>query len=109
MHFLRRPACTGTTNFDLPEIDFGLVRGIRSKHPLTAHRELRAIKPNPSAVPGLSYPCPIPGCRKVFNGSRGGWDGHVGALRVHPNWQPHITNHGDRLEAFRTEFKGFFD
>ncbi len=100
---------TGTTNFDLPEIDFGPVGGIRSERPLTAHRELRATKPTPYAMPGLSYPCPIPGCRKVFNGSRGGWDGHVGAFRMHPNWQPHITDHGDRLKAFRTEYNGFFD
>jgi hypothetical protein len=100
---------TGTTNFDLPEIDFGPVGGIRSERPLAAHRELRAAKPMPYAMPGLSYACPIPGCCKIFNGSRGGWDGHVGAFRMHPNWQPHIRDHGDRLKAFRTEYKGFFD
>jgi hypothetical protein len=100
---------TGTINLDLPEIDFASVRGIRSDRPLAAHHEPRAAEPTPYAMPGLSYRCPIPGCSKVFTGSRGGWDGHVGASRIHPNWKPHITDHRDRLKAFRTDYPNFFE
>lgn len=100
---------TGTTNFDLAEIDFGAVGGIPSERHMTERRELRAANPSPYVMSSFSYPCPIPGCRKVFKGSRGGWDGHVGAFRMHPNWQPHITDHGDRLKAFRTEYESFFN
>ncbi len=28
------------------------------------------------------FHCPIPGCTKEFIGSRGGWDGHVGSIRM---------------------------
>ena len=99
---------TGTINFDLPEVDFAPA-GINSDRSPAAQRHLRAARPNPAAMPFLSYRCPIPGCSKVFTGSRGGWDGHVGALRMHPNWHPHITGHGDRLKAFRTAYPDFFD
>jgi hypothetical protein len=100
---------TGTINFDLPEIDFTHVVGTTGEGPLAPDRELRAAKPSPHTMPGLSYRCPIPGCGKIFTGSRGGWDGHAGSFRMHPNWQPHITDHGDRLEAFRAEYPNFFD
>jgi hypothetical protein len=98
---------TGTINFDLPEVDFAPA-GISNDRPIAAQRRLRAARPDPAEMPLLSYRCPIPECSKVFTGSRGGWDGHVGALRMHPNWRPHITSHSDRLKAFRTAYPDFF-
>jgi hypothetical protein len=100
---------TGTINFDLPETDFIPAGGSRRGWPLTAQRDHRAGKPTSHPTRGSVYRCPIPECQKLFIGSRGGWDGHVGAFRMHPNWHPHITDHGDRLEAFRTEYPEFFD
>lgn len=55
------------------------------------------------------FRCPIDGCGKVFNGSRGGWDAHVGSRRMHPNWHPDVTNAADRRECFKDEFPEFFD
>jgi hypothetical protein len=54
------------------------------------------------------YRCPIPGCDKVFRGSRGGWDGHVGSLRLHPDWYPELQEAEERNRRFETEFPGFF-
>ena len=50
------------------------------------------------------FPCPIPGCVKVFSGTRGGWDAHVGAIRKHPRWHPELGASEARKNAFRTEF-----
>jgi hypothetical protein len=52
--------------------------------------------------------CPIAGCNKVLYGSRGGWDGHVGSLRVHPNWHPELEEPEARRRRFKTEFPMFF-
>ena len=54
------------------------------------------------------YRCPIPGCTKVFVGSRGGWDGHVGSPRIHPEWLPEVTEPEQRRQAFRREFGSWF-
>jgi hypothetical protein len=55
-----------------------------------------------------TYPCPVPGCSKVFLGSRGGWDGHVGSLQNHPEWEPGLVEARDRRERFRVEFADWF-
>ena len=55
-----------------------------------------------------AFPCPIPGCARIFVHSRGGWDGHVGSLRLHPQWHPELTEEDDRKEQFRGEFPRFF-
>ena len=55
-----------------------------------------------------TYPCPIPGCSKVYQGSRGGWDAHVGSLRIHPSWHPELQSEQDRKQTYRTEFPDFF-
>lgn len=55
------------------------------------------------------FPCPIPGCSKVFLGSRGGWDAHVGALRRHPTWHADVTSPEERRDLFKREFEGFFE
>jgi len=54
------------------------------------------------------YPCPIPGCQKVFNGSRGGWDAHSGSLKKHPEWHPEIDDPEGRKARFRAEFADWF-
>ena len=41
---------------------------------------------------GPRYPCPIPGCTKVFHGTRGGWDAHVASWRMHRHWHPDVIN-----------------
>lgn len=51
---------------------------------------------------------PIPGCNTVFRGSRGGWDGHVGSLRLHPSWRPELADPEGRRHQFRIEFPEFF-
>ena len=57
----------------------------------------------------LIYPCPISGCTKEFIGSRGGWDGHVGSLRIHPDWRPDVKEPENRRAAFRQEFSNWFE
>lgn len=52
--------------------------------------------------------CPIPGCSKRFTGSRGGWDAHVGAARLHPGWHSDVRDPEARKRAFRAEFPEFF-
>jgi hypothetical protein len=54
------------------------------------------------------YHCPIAGCEKVFRGSRGGWDGHVGSLRLHPEWHPELPQAEERKRRFEIEFPDFF-
>ena len=54
------------------------------------------------------YPCPIPGCSKVFHGSRGGWDAHVASLRKHLAWYPDVKSPQLRKELFRRDFGGWF-
>ena len=56
----------------------------------------------PHGVP--EYPCPIPGCTKVFRGTRGGWDAHVASWRMHPYWHPDVTDGEERKRRFRREY-----
>ena len=62
-----------------------------------------------SANRGVVYPCPIPGCEKVFSGSRGGWDAHVGSARAHPEWWPGVDDPEERKRLFRDEFRDWFE
>ncbi|QGQ21999.1 hypothetical protein F1728_04510 [Gimesia benthica] len=55
------------------------------------------------------FPCPIEGCKHVFHGSRGGWDPHVGSPRIHPEWNPDITDKRERMDKFRIEFPEWFE
>lgn len=55
-----------------------------------------------------AYPCPIAGCEKVFHGSRGGWDAHVGSIRAHPHWHPELRDPVARKQRFRAEFAAWF-
>ena len=71
--------------------------------------EVADPRPKRSAMAGTGeYPCPIPGCSKVFTGSRSGWDAHVASLRVHPDWRPEIEIGEDRKRAFREEHEDWF-
>ena len=54
------------------------------------------------------YRCPISGCSKVFQGSRGGWDAHVASLRKHLDWYPDVKSPQLRKELFRRDFGGWF-
>ena len=54
------------------------------------------------------YSCPIPGCQKVFNGSRGGWDAHITSLKKHPEWHPEIDDPYERKARFKAEFSDWF-
>ena len=65
---------------------------------------LETAKPSARAA----YPCPIPGCSKVFTGTRGGWDAHVASRRMHPYWHPGATNPDDRKRLFKEEFGYWF-
>jgi len=62
---------------------------------------------SPTARPRV-FRCPVPGCTKVFRGSRGGWDAHVGSLRTHPAWRATVENPAERRLAFEKEFPEFF-
>lgn len=55
-----------------------------------------------------AFPCPIPGCDKIFHGSRGGWDAHVGSLRIHPDWHADVTDEEKRKWLFKKEYVRWF-
>lgn len=77
----------------------------RSDKAAQARKELRPPQPRQRiAGKKVTYPCPIPGCSKVFSGSRGGWDAHVASHRKHPDWFPDIENPELRKELFRRDF-----
>jgi hypothetical protein len=69
----------------------------------------RPIQRTPVPAERRAFPCPIPGCDRIFKDSRGGWDGHVGSLRQHPDWRPEVRAASQRHQAFRLEFPEFFD
>jgi NTP pyrophosphatase (non-canonical NTP hydrolase) len=50
--------------------------------------------------------CPL--CGKQFATGRAGWDGHVGAIKLHPSWHPDVLDAEKRKRLFREEFPGFF-
>ena len=66
-------------------------------------------EPGSGANGGVEYRCPIPGCGKVFSGSRGGWDAHVGSARLHPHWRRGVADPEERKRLFREEFRDWFE
>lgn len=54
------------------------------------------------------YPCPVPGCAKVFSGSRSGWDAHIEYLHIHPNWYPEVSDRKERKALFRRQHADWF-
>lgn len=105
---------TGSINLKLAEQRFG--NSPRARKEQTQNGRSRSTVPSGRSSSKMSstadalrtYPCPIPGCRKVYRGSRGGWDAHVGSLRTHPSWRPELQTDEDRRQAYRTEFPDFF-
>jgi hypothetical protein len=105
---------TGSINLDLPERSFGSPQQAWS--PLIARGASRGAVPArraPGGVPSReasprTYSCPIPGCGKMYRGSRGGWDSHVASLRIHPSWHPELQDEADRKQTYRSEFPDFF-
>ena len=89
---------TGSVNLRLSERTWGAG--------LKVERSIAKIVPIQT---GRTYRCPIPDCDKVFVGSRGGWDGHVGSKRLHPLWHPEITSAEERKARFAIEFAHFFE
>ena len=58
---------------------------------------------------GLKHPCPIPGCDKVFTGTRSGWDAHVGSSRKHPDWYPEVMDSVERKRLFKRDYPEWFN
>jgi len=54
------------------------------------------------------YDCPIANCSKVFINSRGGWDAHVGSLKLHHDWHPEEKDKTKRMKLFQIEFSEWF-
>jgi len=55
-----------------------------------------------------SFRCPIPGCEKIYEGTRGGWDSHVASVRAHSLWHPEVVSAEERKLRFKEEFSEFF-
>ena len=70
---------------------------------------LHQARKNGAVHPGPPYRCPIPGCKKVFQRSRSGWDAHVASSRLHPDWHPEIGDPEQRKERFKDEYPHWFD
>lgn len=66
----------------------------------------RSQQPTPRQK--TDYSCPIPGCTKVFQGSRGGWDAHVASPRKHLGWYPDVKSPQVRKELFKRDFGDWF-
>ena len=92
---------TATVNLRLPEQKFGRTRasGERATFGATS-----AIIRNGTRI----FPCPIEGCETNFVNTRSGWDGHVGSIRIHPQWHPELTSDEERKRQFEIEFCDFF-
>ena len=74
----------------------------------TARPRAKRTRTSPTRSSSRTYPCPIPGCSKIFSGGRGGWDAHAGSLRMHPQWHPDVRDAELRRALFRREFEDWF-
>ena len=83
-------------------------RGERRGHADRADGSTVTQRYTSSPSGGGEYPCPIPGCSKVFHGSRGGWDAHVASFRRHPAWHPDVSNPEERKQIFKHEYADWF-
>ena len=68
------------------------------------------VRASPPSIAGRdrAFLCPILGCNKVFNGSKAGWDTHVGSIKMHRLWQPTVKDPAKRKRLFRGEFCNWF-
>ena len=89
------------------------MRDIDATDLVRARESVNAVFPAPGPRDGASQehrrPCPIPGCEHVFQGSRGGWDAHVGALGKHPDWYSEIEDPDKRKRRFEAEYSWWFE
>jgi hypothetical protein len=103
---------TGSVNLQLPQQAFASPSRVRPPiRPAarTAERTIEPVRREANVRDGARvYRCPIAGCDKVFQGSRGGWDGHIGSLRLHGEWHPELQEAEERKRRFETEFPDFF-
>jgi hypothetical protein len=103
---------TGSMNLHLPKQTFAGPGRVRLTVLPAAQTLGRSIEPASREADERDrasfYQCPIAGCDKVFQGSRGGWDGHVGSLRLHLGWHPELREAAERRRQFETEFPDFF-
>jgi hypothetical protein len=96
---------TSAINLRLPEQIFRA--GHRGEHKPRAPR-ISGTKCIEALGATRTFSCPIEGCEKVYEATRGGWDGHVGSARIHPRWHPELTSAEARKRQFKIEFPGFF-
>ncbi len=97
---------TGAINLGLPERTFRAED--HGEHQSGGSAMRAKAKRIEVAGAGRSFRCPIEGCEKVYEGTRGGWDGHVGSSRIHSHWHPELASAGARKKQFETEFPDFF-
>lgn len=67
-----------------------------------------AIENNTPSNEEREYSCPVPGCQKVFRGSRSGWDAHIASSRKHPAWNPDVSDGEERKNLFKREHNDWF-
>ncbi len=65
------------------------------------HQGAATSRPRTGPLERRDYPCPVPGCTKVFHGTRGGWDAHVASWRMHPHLAPGRHRRRRTQEAFQ--------
>ena len=95
------------------DIALGVITGLGAQgYEFAYHAAADYLQQNHAAASHLQrkpeYPCPIPGCSKIFHGSRGGWDAHVASLSRHPAWHPKVTDDEERKDLFRSEYPNWF-
>jgi hypothetical protein len=96
---------TAAIDLQLPEQTFRLTRrGEIQSRPSTSS-EARRMQVRSA---GRTFRCPIKGCEKIYEGTRRGWDGHVGSARIHPCWRPDLTSAEARKRQFELQFPEFF-
>ena len=83
------------------------LRPLRSDLPLSSSSPSR--RSTEARRDGLEHPCPIPGCHKVFTGTRSGWDAHIGSSRKHPDWYPEVMDSVERKRLFKRDYPEWFN
>jgi hypothetical protein len=96
---------SGSINLALPEASYRPEKSVPAVFKAPVPNEALSVRPTLRV--GRGFQCPIPGCVKVFVGSRGGWDAHVGSPRVHPLWHPEVTEPERRRYLFRLAYPAF--
>lgn len=111
------PVCEGgillTSAVDFSSKRQRLINTTLERNKKHTPRSTAVTKPSyPQSLPTAKvstrpYECPIAGCTKVYRSGRSGWDGHIGSLRMHPQWHPEVKNPVERKRLFKQEFPGW--